>query len=640
MRQRIKHYVLALDDTALLALYAACWLLALFAPTDEQLALATARRVLSAVAATVVFVLWIGRPALRLGWRWRDIWLLLLVGLAVVQANRSPIRHVAFLHLLQTLELAAIYVTAAYLCSRRPQPLFLTTALLMVAATAAVWQGPRLISPALGAVSLAELRARLFPSLDLVRLAGITGLILLAALPWLAVRQVRTWRHWYQWVVFGAAAALVALEVAGGWAGRGSWVLSQFETLPAETRNVIISLAEHSWVLGCGPGHYEWVFRAQMPEEFAGQIASVSGSLRLFAEGGVVGFAAMLGFGLAMLWHFRPGPWAIHHGAILGLARPLRWVSAYALLTFLATPSLSSPFGQTILWSLLGMLRAWSSRERPAAVSLVVERPEQELIRASAVEPTWRWRQAFLLVGVLLGGIGLVVLHLRPWIATRWRHRPAGIARSDAAYLERLELARLWWPHDPRTHELEAIHYRAKANAGQRLSLVEIEAVTIAYERMIRSNPYDPFSHHALARWYVVQGKREQAVEVTERGLTYCPASFDLQYLLARIYRDLGNLTLARRAYDQARLLRPQSLHVLLNLADLELRLGNVRRAQRYLKMAHQLAPDDRTVSALLEAIRTGKTNLLLDQLGNEVRERTREQDRFSPPRPSDVPPR
>jgi len=598
MRQKIKHYVLALDDTALLTLYAACWLLALFAPANNEIGLATVGRVLSAAAAMLVALFWIARPAFRPGWRWRDGWLIGIVLLAVLEARQSAIRQAAFLDLLQTLELAAVFLTATYLCARRPQPLFAVTGLLFVAATAIVWRW----------------RQPMFPSADPVALAEVAAVTLLALLPWLAVRRLVGWRRWYHWVVLLAAVGLLALGAVGGWGGRGGGIRSLAAGVPAETRQMLSSILSDSWLLGSGPGHYEWLFRARIPEEFGGQIAVLPGALLLLAERGVLGLVLMLGFGLAMIGRFRPGPWAAHHAEVLDLARTFRWAAAFVFLLFLATPALRSLFGQIVLWSLLGIMRAWSSREGTAAVWLAAGGTDETVVRSATIESHSRWQRPFLVIGAVLAGIGLALFQVRPLIG-RLCQRPSGTDRSDAAYLDRLETSLWWWPYDPRTYELEAVHYRAKTNAGLALSTVEIKAVALAYEQAIRANPYNPDAHHTLARWDSLLGDVNGAVEATRRGLSYCPASFELQYMLAGSYRRLGNVALARDAYERAHLLRPHSLPVLRNLASLELRLGNTRQAQRWLQMAHQIAPDDRTVSAMLEAIAAGRTAEAVEQL-------------------------
>ena len=605
MPQPIKRYVQALDDTVLLALYAACWVLALFAPSDVQLGLATSGRVLSAVAATGVALLWIVRPATRPGRRLRDVWVVFVVLVAAFEAYRSRIRSPAVLDLMQMLEMAAIFVTATYLCTRRPQPLFAVTLLILASSTALVWRW----------------RRPLFPAFDPVVMGEITILAFLAMLPLLAVRVLGRRGRGDHWFVLVVAVGLVAFEaMGGGVADRPNWIQSLSRSWSAETRQIASSILRDSWMVGCGPGQYEWLFRASMPEEFAGQITAAPGALMILIERGALGLAATLALGLTMLWRFRPGPWVAGNEKVIEMARPLRWVAAFVFLLFLATPTLRSTFGQIALWSFLGMLRAWSSERRPAAVSLAAESPEPETAPARTDgEPSWGWLRSFLVVGAIVGGVGLAVFHVRPLVGAVYRRCPRNMALSDAVFLDRIELSRWWWPYDPRTHELEAAHYRAKAGAGQSLSNVEIEAVTRAYERMIRANPYDPMSHATLARWEMARGDLNKAGEVARRGLAYCPASFELQYLLAGCYRRLNNTEMARAEYQRAHQLRPRSRPVLLNLAEIELRQGNTSTAQHYLRLARQILPDDRAIDVLLKAIETGQTAGILDQLEKDT---------------------
>jgi hypothetical protein len=591
MRQTMKRYIRAGDDTVLLALYGACWLLALFAPSEAQRGLGTAGRALSAIALTIVALLWIVRPAIRPGWRLRDVAVILVLLVAAFQAHQSLIRSPAVLALLQTLEAAAIFTVVVHLCVRRPQPLFLITLLLLGGATALVWRWQR----------------PLFPMHDPIFLAEIFGLFFLAVLPWLAVRRFRSWGRGYSWLVLAVGVALIGAEASGAVAGHPNWIRLLARSWSAETRQVVAAILRDSWIVGCGPGEYEWLFRASMPEEFASQIAMAPTALMVLIERGAVGLAAFVALAAAMLWRFRPGPWAAENPAVLDLARPLRWVAGFVFLIFLATPSLRSTFGQIVLWSLLGMLRAWSCERPPAAVSLVAGGPAADAASLrDAGEPSWGWMQSFLVVGAVLAGVGLVVFDIRPLVGAAYRRLPPNMALSDPAFLDRIELARWWWPYDPRTHELEAAHYRAKSQ-NQPLSSVEIEAVTLAYERMIRANPYDPMGHLALARWERARGDPQKEIEVARRGLAFCPASFELQYYLAGSCRRQDNTDLARAEYQRAYQLRPRSVPVLLNLADLELRQGRAAEARRYLQIAAQIRPDDRSVGALLRAVVEGR---------------------------------
>jgi len=301
------------------------------------------------------------------------------------------------------------------------------------------------------------------------------------------------------------------------------------------------------------------------------------------------------------------------------LAQPLRWVAVFVFLIFLATPVLRSGFGQIILWSLFGMLRPWSSARRPAAASLLgTEQPNEGAARATVVEPPGGWLPSFLIIGALLAGIGLVIYDVRPLVGAIYRRRPPNLPMSDPAFLDRIETARWWWPHDPRTHGLEAAYYRAKAQTGP-LSRVEIQAVTLAYERMIRANPYDPRSHTVLAKWYEAVGDTKRAIDSLRRGLAYCPASFELQYFLAGLYRRSGNPDSAKREYQRAHQLRPLFKPVLLNLAFLELRSGNVPGTVHYLQLARQIPPPDRAIEEMLTQIERGRIQEILDQLGKDV---------------------
>ncbi|MBM3335885.1 hypothetical protein FJY63_14595, partial [Candidatus Sumerlaeota bacterium] len=261
-----------------------------------------------------------------------------------------------------------------------------------------------------------------------------------------------------------------------------------------------------------------------------------------------------------------------------------------------------------LLWSLLGINRACGSLRGLAALKLTFEQSDYEPAQLDAVgRQRLQLRQDFLLVATIVVGIGLVVFHFRPLAGALYLRCPKGMNVGDPRYFDRLDSARSWWPYSPRVYEIEAAHYRAKANAAQALSQADVRAITRAYEQMIRANPYDPMSHLLAAQWDIERRNIKQAIETLRRGLSLCPASFEMEYSLAAYYRQLKSYTLALRAYERARSLRPDSLPVLRNLISLELEVGEPAEARRWLQIARQIAPDDPGLKATSEAVATGR---------------------------------
>jgi len=598
MGEKLRAFLSESDDALILFFYAACWLLAFFSPPGEWSGPAAAGGVLATAALVLAVVSWVRRPESRPGWKLRDVSLLFLLALAAIETRYAPIRRLVWFDLLQTLELAALFVVSVYLCVRRPQVLFLVVSLISIVAAAVAWKWG----------------ATFFRDADPRALGGAASLSALAALPWLFPRFLRSrrWLRPYGWMV-AAAALFLLFAVAGSGGATGGFGFRAVADIPSEARQVVGDLLRSSWLLGCGPGHYEWFYRAVTPAGFATRSGPLPGGVLVVVERGVLGLSAILLFAAAMMWRFRAGPWAEKNREIIAAARLFRWPALYGLVLFLAAPVFASLFCKVFVWSFLGILRGWSSDRPPAAVGLLGAPAGAE--PSSAVPPSsWRWREIFLVIGTLVAGAGLVFLHVRPWAASVLRRRPAAMALDDPAYLKRLELAVSFWPHDPRTYELEAVHYRAMANRGKPLTRAQVKAVTRAYERMVVANPYDPLSHHALARWFILQGDLRRAVGAAERGLRYCPASFELQYLLASCWRGLGEMHSALAAYRRAMELKPRSSPVLLNLALLELRLGHSDLARRYLLLAQQVLPGDRAIEATLEAIRSGRIEPLLER--------------------------
>jgi tetratricopeptide (TPR) repeat protein len=113
---------------------------------------------------------------------------------------------------------------------------------------------------------------------------------------------------------------------------------------------------------------------------------------------------------------------------------------------------------------------------------------------------------------------------------------------------------------------------------------------------MIRMNPYDPVAHSKLAVWYFRRWQNlghdpNNAIRTLERGLEYCPGSFELHYLLAGMYRQIGEPQKARRAYAEALKLRPRSWRTLEQLARLAEVSGDYTEARYYDLLAAQIKP-------------------------------------------------
>jgi tetratricopeptide (TPR) repeat protein len=630
----------SLEDTLLLTLFAAVWLITFFTVGPDQTGLAALGRVLSVVGLCAVFILWSFRPALRPGWRPRDLTLVLLAAVIIVEDLSAPIRNAAMLDLLFTLELAAMFVIALHLAMNRPQPLLaITVALLALTLAVAAFHKPlnrfmlALWPPPAPAARAGAAGAQFLASISALRLGEIAFLAALAALPWFAPQRLRPYRLRYQWLMLAAIGLVLILEATGVMRSDGNWVRRIQLAFPYETRHFILQALPNAWLIGFGPDHYEWLFAANLPSYYAGQMALVPGGVILLLERGLIGFAAFAAFAVAMLWTFRPGPWGRRHADVLEMAQPLRLAAVYVLFLYLFTPALRSGFGAMAVWILLAIVRSWSSGRPHKAVALVTNAPASEatpplsdanapaLDAASAasgidapapdVQPAarvssggqWTARQVFAVVGTLLLGLGLTAFHLAPWVARLYRPNALPEKRTPGPeLLARLDTARLIWPYDPRTDALRGAWFRAQPNMGRNPDYVD--AATQSYRRMIYLNPYDPLGYVSLALWYYVRNDFEGAADVIRNGLQYAPANLLLQFWLARLQRILGRSDQALETLERIYQMHPREIRVLRELADIYIEQFNYREAETRLRLVLQIAPENKEAREKLEAIR------------------------------------
>ncbi len=72
------------------------------------------------------------------------------------------------------------------------------------------------------------------------------------------------------------------------------------------------------------------------------------------------------------------------------------------------------------------------------------------------------------------------------------------------------------------------------------------------YQIAIKNDPTNPGSYHSLYNLYIQDKNNTAAVSLLKQGIQAIPGSFEFQVMLARYYRDAGNMTLAKQYYDQA----------------------------------------------------------------------------------------
>jgi tetratricopeptide (TPR) repeat protein len=73
-----------------------------------------------------------------------------------------------------------------------------------------------------------------------------------------------------------------------------------------------------------------------------------------------------------------------------------------------------------------------------------------------------------------------------------------------------------------------------------------------AYQLGIKNNSKSVDFYRNLFNLYILENKNTQAVTLLQNGIAKNPSSYDFQILLARYYRDAGNIVTAKVYYDQA----------------------------------------------------------------------------------------
>jgi tetratricopeptide (TPR) repeat protein len=120
----------------------------------------------------------------------------------------------------------------------------------------------------------------------------------------------------------------------------------------------------------------------------------------------------------------------------------------------------------------------------------------------------------------------------------------------------------------------------------------------------------DPFArgkianmHADLAQAYVDAGCRYEAIEQLKKAVDLCPTFADLQTRLGTLYRDDGNLALAREHYEAAKLQNPRFVPARVLLGVTLLSLGQVEEATAEWREALEIDPEDRSAKMYLRMV-------------------------------------
>ncbi|WP_437810579.1 tetratricopeptide repeat protein [Sorangium sp. So ce1078] len=152
--------------------------------------------------------------------------------------------------------------------------------------------------------------------------------------------------------------------------------------------------------------------------------------------------------------------------------------------------------------------------------------------------------------------------------------------------------------------------------------LGKYEAARQVYSRIRRGEGtggvLDPFArgkianmHADLAQAYADAGCAQEAIAELKRAVALCPTFVDLQLRLGTMYRDAGNLALAREHYAAARDANPKYAPARVLLGVALHALGASELAIAEWREALAMEPDNKTAKMYLrmeEARRSGRT--------------------------------
>ena len=145
--------------------------------------------------------------------------------------------------------------------------------------------------------------------------------------------------------------------------------------------------------------------------------------------------------------------------------------------------------------------------------------------------------------------------------------------------------------------------------------LGKYEAARVVYARVRSAGKGDeggpdPFvrgklanMHADLAQAYGDAGLRTEAIEQLRKAVDLCPTFADLQTKLGTLYRDDGNLPLARRCYEAARTSNPRFVPARVLLGVTLLTLGSADEAITEWREALSIEPDNRSARMYLRMV-------------------------------------
>ncbi|AKT37100.1 tetratricopeptide repeat protein [Chondromyces crocatus] len=169
--------------------------------------------------------------------------------------------------------------------------------------------------------------------------------------------------------------------------------------------------------------------------------------------------------------------------------------------------------------------------------------------------------------------------------------------------------------HFERAVELNPNYTEALLNLAVTYNdLGKYDAARLVYARIRRSDGQpgvlDPFArgkianmHADVAQAYLDAGCRAEAVAELKRAVALCPTYADLQVRLGNLYRDTGNLALARESYEAARNANPRFAPARVLLGVTFLSLGQTDQAVVEWREALSIDPENKSAKLYLRMV-------------------------------------
>lgn len=115
--------------------------------------------------------------------------------------------------------------------------------------------------------------------------------------------------------------------------------------------------------------------------------------------------------------------------------------------------------------------------------------------------------------------------------------------------------------------------------------------------------------HADLAQAYSDAGCKAEAIEQLKKGVELCPTYADLQTKLGSLYRDDGNLALAREHYEAARGANGRYVPARVLLGVTLLSLGEVEAAEAEWRAVLSIEPENRAAKMYLRMVEAQKSS-------------------------------